>query len=183
MAGCLASVHVRARAFLFTSNNPAGTNMYQTPARKPCTTFGRSKVVLCRAMVSLLGLLALPQAPAKTASGNSAETGNSSSVEVTPLQPRPPRQGEPVQVERRLLPPGTVRDPRRRMTFYPGGIRSDCQPWRFEVSARPDGEIIFQVNEPADRQVVLAGLGDDRSQEFVLGDPDCNFRVKIERGK
>lgn len=134
--------------------------------------------------IGTVGYLIDSHVSAQTANGNSAQTSNPPSAEDNPLEPRPPRQVEPVLIERKELPPGTVAgDPRRRMTFYPGGKREGCQPWRFEVSARSDGEIVIQVNEPADRQIVMAGRGDGRSQEFVLGDPDCSFRFKIERGK
>lgn len=78
-----------------------------------------------------------------------------------------------------IAPEEAMYNARRRMTFYPAGKREGCQTWRFEVSALPDGQIVFQINEPADRRVILAGRWGEQAYEYVIGDPVCYFRVTI----
>lgn len=100
----------------------------------------------------------------------------------TPSPPSPPSKSTVAPIEVRVEKAGP-RDMRRRVVHPFGGPREGCPRWRFEVLAETDGRIVFQVNEPYDREIVLGGRSDDNSREFLLGNDTCRFRVRIERSK
>jgi hypothetical protein len=96
--------------------------------------------------------------------------------------PSPPSKSTVAPIEVRVEKAGP-RDMRRRTVHSFGGPREGCPRWRFEVLAETDGRIVFQVNEPYDREIILGGLSGDNSHEVLVGDHACQFRVKIERSK
>jgi hypothetical protein len=100
----------------------------------------------------------------------------------TPSQPSPPSKSTVAPIEIRIEKAGP-RDMRRRTVHSFGGPREGCPRWRFEVLAEVDGRIVFQVNEPYDREIILGGHSGDNSHEVLVGDDACQFRVKIERNK
>jgi hypothetical protein len=116
----------------------------------------------------------------------SPAAGQAARDEPHVFEPSRPAGGaaEPILIERRPVSEGASgRDVRRRVTFYPGGIREGCTPWRFEVQGRANGQIVFQVNEPDDQQIVLGRMGSDQYQDFLIGDDKCRYRIKIELSK
>jgi hypothetical protein len=58
-----------------------------------------------------------------------------------------------------------------------------CRPWHFEVAAHSDARIVFQIKEPTDHGIVLAGRVDEKAYQVLLGDSSCQFGVRIERIK
>jgi len=100
----------------------------------------------------------------------------------TPQQSSPPSTSTVAPIEVRVEKAGP-RDMRRRTVHAFGGPREGCPRWRIEVLAETDGRIVFQVNEPYDREIILGGLSDGNAHEVLLGDDTCRFRVKIERSK
>ena len=92
----------------------------------------------------------------------------------------PPPSGStvaPIKVE---VVKSQTRDVRRRSVISFGEIREGCPLWRFEMSSDANGRVIFQVNEPVERQIVLRDKEDDNSYQILLGDTACRFQVKIE---
>jgi hypothetical protein len=100
----------------------------------------------------------------------------------TPAQSSSPSKSTVAPIEVRVEKAGP-RDMRRRVVHPFGGPREGCPRWRFEVLAEPDGRIVFQVNEPYDREIILGGFSDDNTYEVLVGDDACRFRMKIERSK
>jgi hypothetical protein len=93
----------------------------------------------------------------------------------------PPTSGStvaPIKVE---VVKSQIHDVRRRSVISFGELREGCPLWRFEMSSEANGRVVFQVNEPVERQVVLRDKEDDNSYQILLGDAACRFQVKIER--
>lgn len=70
-----------------------------------------------------------------------------------------------------------------RLEAQLGEASQGCMPWRVETFVRPDGRLVFQLNDPADQKAIVDSKYDTESLEFVLGDAKCNYRVRIERNK
>lgn len=97
--------------------------------------------------------------------------------------PALPRQGSsddatPVIVERR-----TVGDARARFELRFGAPWERCQVWRAETWSQPNGDAVFELKEPADKKVLLGLARGERHAEFVIGDAECSYRIRIERNK
>jgi hypothetical protein len=67
--------------------------------------------------------------------------------------------------------------------FHFGQFARECPTWRYELSAQPDGIIELHLIQPATHQIRSQGQGADRSYELLIGQPPCQFRVKIERSR
>ena len=93
------------------------------------------------------------------------------------------KQATPVVVERRKIVEGTTFDPRFRFEMSLGEQQAGCAIWRIETWSRPDGRLVFQLNDPAEKNVLLDVRYDPQFVEVVLGDKDCNYRIRIERNK
>ena len=91
-------------------------------------------------------------------------------------------EAHPYVVERSRIVQGK-RDPRVRFDLLFGEARANCTAWSFETSAQPNGRAIFELKQPVDANVVLKLDSSPQHIEFVLGDADCNYRVRIERIK
>jgi len=94
-----------------------------------------------------------------------------------------PTDATPYVIERRKIINNATFDSRLRFEATLGQLREGCATWRIETFVRPDGRLIFQLNDPADKKVVLDGRFDQQHLEFVLGDPECNYKITIERNK
>ncbi|MGI8525850.1 MAG: hypothetical protein ACR2K5_06645 [Pseudolabrys sp.] len=88
----------------------------------------------------------------------------------------------PYIVERRQAGEAGL-DPRRRLEMRLGNPRAGCPAWQIETAALRDGRVIFQLNEPADKSVILKNQYDPAYVELVIGDADCNYKIRIERNK
>ncbi|TAK49742.1 MAG: hypothetical protein EPO23_00465 [Xanthobacteraceae bacterium] len=93
-----------------------------------------------------------------------------------PESQRTPAEVSPYLVERSF-------DTRRRLEALLGEAWQGCMPWRIETFVRPDGRLVFQINDPADQKAIVDWKYDSQSLEFVLGDAQCNYRLRIERNK
>jgi hypothetical protein len=67
--------------------------------------------------------------------------------------------------------------------LYFGQFERGCPSWRYELSALPDGVIELHLIEPTTHRFWWQGEGADRSYELLIGEPPCQFRVKIERSR
>ena len=67
--------------------------------------------------------------------------------------------------------------------FHFGQFERECPTWRYELSAQPDGIIQLHLIRPATHQIKSQGQDADRSYELLIGEPPCQFRVKIERSR
>jgi hypothetical protein len=92
------------------------------------------------------------------------------------------KEARPLFIERSQFVDGK-RDPRLRLEFLFAEPRENCTAWRFETSVQSNGHAIFELKEPGDKKVVLSSDFGERHLEFVLGDADCSYRVRIERIK
>lgn len=100
--------------------------------------------------------------------------------ELIPAETR--KEARPILIERSEFIDGK-RDPRVRIHLLFGEPRENCPVWRFETSAQSNGRAMFELKEPGDKNVVLSSDFGERHIEFVLGDPGCNYRIRIERNK
>lgn len=89
----------------------------------------------------------------------------------------------PYIVEQRRVVGNATFDSRFRLETALGPPSAGCATWRIETWVRSDGRLIFQLNDPADQKVLLDSQFDDRHLQFVIGSPECNFKVTIERNK
>ncbi len=117
--------------------------------------------------LACLLLLAAFVADAQAQSGPPALPRQRSSDEVNPLF-----------IERR-----TVGDPRSRFELRFGAPGERCQTWRAEISSQPNGDAVFELKEPADKKVLRDLAYGERHVEYVVGDEQCNYRIRIERSK
>jgi hypothetical protein len=132
------------------------------------------------------GLMFLLLAACPMAQAADDQSGNVPSAPpgAAPVAPRKiPTDAVPYLVERRKNLQGASFDMRRRIEMNLGEPRQGCAAWRIEYSAQPDGRVIFQLNDPADKKVLLDEQYDSRSLEFVIGDKKCNYRIRIERNE
>ena len=72
------------------------------------------------------------------------------------------------------------RDERIREVIAFDKPREGCPLWRFEMSSDANGRIVFQVNEPVERNIVFRRFQKDNAYEMHLGDKVCRFPVRIE---
>jgi hypothetical protein len=110
---------------------------------------------------------------------NPAPPATSKQIELRKI----PTDAAPYIVERRRKIDNATFDSRLRFEATLGQPREGCATWRIESWVRPDGRLIFQLNDPADKKVVMDGQFDQRYLEFTLGDPECNYKIRIERNK
>lgn len=96
---------------------------------------------------------------------------------------RVPAEAKPFIVERRQIGEGTKADPWLRFELRFGESREKCRIWRFEARGQADGHAVFDLQEPADKSVILDFQFSPQHLEFVLGDAECNYRIRIERNK
>lgn len=87
-------------------------------------------------------------------------------------------EARPVIVERRA-----VGDPRPRIELRFGEPWERCTTWRFETWVQTNGDAVFELKEPADKTVLLGLENSERHIEFVIGDAQCSYRIRIERNK
>lgn len=134
-------------------------------------------LALCVAFL-LIAVLALEQ-PAYAQSGAipAAEAGKP--IELRKI----PTHAAPYIIERRKIIDSATFDSRLRFEATLGQPREGCATWRIESWLRPDGRLIIQLNDPADKKVILDGQFDERYLEFIVGDSECNYKIKIERNK
>lgn len=93
-----------------------------------------------------------------------------------------PKEAQPFLVERSRIVDGK-RDPRFLTELRFGEARENCTVWRFEMSAKSNGHAVVELKEPDDKKVLLNLDFSPQSLELVLGDADCNYRIRIERNK
>ena len=67
--------------------------------------------------------------------------------------------------------------------LYFGPFESQCKTWRYELVAQPDGQIQFHLIERGAYQFKSQGPSDNRYYDFLLGEPPCQFRMRIERNR
>lgn len=149
---------------------------------KRSSVFGGCKLfsaMRCRVAALLLSVLPLIQ-PAY------AQAGKNPPAHAIVAQAEPqkvPLEATPIIVEHRKTIAGATFDTRFRFEMSLGEPRDKCAVWRIESWARPDGRVVFQLNDPADKKVLLDSQYDPRFVEFIVGDAECNYRIRIERNK
>lgn len=92
-------------------------------------------------------------------------------------------EAKPFIVERQQIGEGTKTDPWLRFELRFGEPREKCRTWHFDVKGQADGHAVFDLKEPVDKSIILDSQFGPQHLEFVLGDADCNYRIRIERNK
>lgn len=92
-------------------------------------------------------------------------------------------EAKPFIIERRQIGDGPKTDPWLRFELWFGERAEKCRPWRVEMQGQRDGHAVFDVKEPVDKSVILDSQFSPQHLEVVLGDADCNYRIRIERNK
>jgi len=136
-------------------------------------------LALCASAFLLLAALTLEQSAYGQSRNIPAPPATSKPIELRNI----PTDAAPYIVERRKIIDNATFDSRFRFETALGQPREGCATWRIESWLRPDGRLIFQLNDPADKKVVLDGQFDQRYLEFTVGDPECNYKIRIERNK
>lgn len=135
------------------------------------------------ALTFVLTLVCAPPGRAQVTQVEGTDAAQSTQAGESRKSPRQLMEAVPFIVERRAVFEGVTYDPRFRFEIQLGDPMRDCAPWRVETFVRPGGRMVFQLNDPGDAKVLQDLKHEGNSIDFVLGDANCSYRIRIERHK
>jgi hypothetical protein len=135
------------------------------------------------ALAFMMTLVCAPPVHAQVTQVQGTEEAQSTPAGESQKSRRLLTEAIPSIVERRAVFEGVTYDPRFRFDIQLGDPKQDCATWRVESFVRPGGRMVFQLNDPGDAKVLQDWKYAEKSIEFVLGDANCSYRIRIERHK